>query len=93
MRPAHRLHCGSAAAQAFAAQALANAAAYDQEEGQNAISRAGAVPLLIELLGSLNKAQMPAAGCLATKFGAGGRGKGSAVWPANGAAAAAGAAP
>mmetsp|Transcript_47782 Transcript_47782/g.153894 ORF Transcript_47782/g.153894 Transcript_47782/m.153894 type:complete len:282 (+) Transcript_47782:397-1242(+) len=33
-----------------------------------------------------------AAGCLATKFGAGGRGKGSAVWPANGAAAAAGAA-
>ena len=35
---------GSAAAQAYAAQALANAAAYGAEEGQNVIAAAGAVP-------------------------------------------------
>ena len=50
---------GSAAAQAFAAQALANAAAYDAEEGQNAIVRAGAIPVLLGLLG-VGKAQTPA---------------------------------
>ena len=43
------LKMGSAAAQAFAAMALANAAAYDAEDGQNAIARAGAVPLLLSL--------------------------------------------
>lgn len=55
---------GSVAAQSFASQALANAATYDAEEGQNAIVRAGAVPLLLILL-SVGKAQTPAAFALA----------------------------
>ena len=54
----------SAAAQAYAAQALANAAAYSAAEGQNVIAAAGAVPLLLTLLG-VGKAQMPAARALA----------------------------
>ena len=58
------LKTGSAAAQAFAAQALANAAAYDSDEGQNAIVRAGAIPMLLILL-SVGKAQTPAAHALA----------------------------
>ena len=55
---------GSVAAQAFASQALANAAQFDMEEGQNAIARAGAIPTLLKLL-EVGKAQMPAAGALA----------------------------
>lgn len=54
----------SAAAQAFAAKALANAASYGPEEGQNAIVRLGALPLLLALL-VVGKAQTPAAGTLA----------------------------
>ena len=54
---------GSAAAQAYAAQALANAACYDAREGQNAIAAAGAVPRLLILL-AVGKAQTPAAGAL-----------------------------
>ena len=52
------------AIQAFASQALANAAAYDAVEGQEAIIRAGAVPVLLSLL-HVGKAQTPAAGALA----------------------------
>ena len=55
---------GSAAAQAYAAQALANAAAYNAQDGQNAIAAAGAVPVLLGLLSS-GKAQITAAGALA----------------------------
>ena len=58
------LRGASVAAQAFASQALANAAAYHPEEGQNAIVRAGAIPLLLKLLGE-GKAQTPAAYALA----------------------------
>ena len=54
---------GSAAAQTFASQALANAAEYDHEAGQNAIVRAGALPMLLGLL-AVGKAQTPAAFCL-----------------------------
>ena len=58
------LKAGSAAAQAFAAKALGNVAAYDIEEGQNAVVDAGAVPTLLILL-SVGKAQTPAAFALA----------------------------
>ena len=58
------LNGASAAAQAHAAQALANAAAYSADEGQNVIAQAGAVPMLLTLLG-VGKAQMPAARALA----------------------------
>lgn len=58
------LKTGSATAQAFAAQALGNAAGFDPEEGQNAIVNAGAVPTLLILL-SVGKAQTPAAYALA----------------------------
>ena len=54
----------SVAAQASASKALANAAAWDMEEGQNAIVRAGAIPVLLILL-SVGKAQTPAAYALA----------------------------
>ena len=55
---------GSAAAQAYAAQALANAAAYSAQDGQHAIAKAGAVPVLLTLLSS-GKSQMPAAKAIA----------------------------
>lgn len=55
---------GSAAAQAFSAQALANAAAYNAADGQDAIVRGGAVPILLALL-NVGKAQTPAAMALA----------------------------
>ena len=54
---------GSVAAQAFASQALANAAAFSPE-AQNTIVKAGALPLLIALLAS-GKAHTPAAAALA----------------------------
>ena len=57
------LRGASAAAQAHSAQALANVADYSVEEGQNAIARAGAIPLLVTLLGS-GRAQVPAARAL-----------------------------
>ena len=56
------LRGGSASAQAFAAQALANAAAYNTAT-QNSIAAAGAIPLLLALL-SVGKAQVYAAACL-----------------------------
>ena len=55
---------GSVSAQAFAAQALANAAMYSKVEGQDAIAAAGALPVLLTLL-AVGKAQMPAAAALA----------------------------
>lgn len=53
------LKSGSGAAQAFAAQATANAAAFSRE-AQNAIAKTGSIPLLLALLGT-GKAQKPAA--------------------------------
>lgn len=55
---------GSGAAQASAAQALANAAAYSKEQAQDVIAKAGAIPLLLRLLAE-GKAQTPAAHALA----------------------------
>lgn len=57
------LRTGSAAAQAFAAQATANAAAYNAD-AQKAIAKLGSIPLLLALLAS-GKAQTPAACALA----------------------------
>lgn len=57
------LKSGSAAAQAFAAQAIANAAAFSHE-AQKLIAKAGSIPLLLTLLGG-GKTQKPAASALA----------------------------
>lgn len=53
------LQSGSDAAKAYSCQALANAAAFD-EDAQNAIAKLGGVPLVVKLL-SLGAAQTPAA--------------------------------
>lgn len=57
------LKSGSGAAQASAAQAIANAAAFSSE-AQKTIAKAGSIPLLLALLGT-GKAQKPAASALA----------------------------
>ena len=57
------LKSGSVTAQASAAQATANAAAHGRD-AQMAISRAGALPVLLTLLG-VGKAQKPGAAALA----------------------------
>ena len=55
---------GSVAAQTFASQVLANVAAGDENKGQESIVRAGAIPLLLDLLNK-GKAQTHAARAIA----------------------------
>jgi len=55
---------GSAATQAYAAQALANMARCTNADAQTVVAKAGAIPPLLRLLSDA-RAQTPAAGCLA----------------------------